>query len=518
MKRRPSTRKKPITEIEQLRLRLEEAEETLEAIRKGEVDALVVSGPQGDQIYTLKGADRHYRVLLENMNEGAVTMTRDGTIVYCNNRFAEMIKTPSSEVINSSIYEVFSAADKRVVKGVLRTNGKSEVYVKATDGTAMPVYLSCTSVELDGTPSLCMVITDLTEQKRNEENKAVQTLYRPLFDDLNQGAVIFGFVSSRYGFKNGVIIYSNRRFAELVKRPVSRVVNSSIFDFMQGEDAQIIRAILADLRHGGQGQREIRLKRDDGELVDVNFSIGSTSRKAITFAIVTELTEIKKREQEAKRLASELLTAQEKERKRIAGELHDGMAANLSAIKMALQSKLNSIMNNTPTEIRLEDLIDRLQGNIEEVRRIMNSLHPSILDDLGIIAAINWHCREYQKTYPHIQVKPQIEVPESEMSIALKTAIFRICQESLNNVAKHSRANLVTLSLTENNQKIELAVKDNGEGFDLNEASRGKEGVKGLGLGSMKERAEILGGFFQIVSSPETGTTVSASWPTIPEK
>ncbi len=123
MRRPQPNQKKLIAENEDLRRRLREAEETLEAIRRGEVDALVVSGPQGEQIYTLKGAERHYRILLERMNEGAVTITRDGTVTYCNDRFTDMVKSTLSEIINSSIYDFFSPADKAVLKQTFRKKG-----------------------------------------------------------------------------------------------------------------------------------------------------------------------------------------------------------------------------------------------------------------------------------------------------------------------------------------------------------------------------------------------------------
>lgn len=344
----------------------------------------------------------------------------------------------------------------------------------------------------------------------NDEKSNIEMFYRRIFDNMHEGAIIFGFTVS--DFRNGFIIYSNRRFGEMVKRSVSKLIGSSIFDFVLEEDVQVIKATLDDLKNGRTAQREIHLKREDGELVDVNFSIGSLSGKAVTYAIVTDLTEIRKKEQESKRLASELLTAQEKERKRIASELHDGLAASLSGIKMALQSKLDSMMNNTASTIRIEDLIARLQTNIEEVRRIMASLHPSILDDLGIAATINWYCREYQKACPHIHVEQQVSVAENEIPAPLKTAIYRVCQESFNNIAKHSKANFVTLSLKKSNKKIELAIKDNGQGFDLNDKPKGSHGIKGFGLESMKERVEMLGGSFSVTSSAEVGTMIYASW------
>ncbi len=514
MKRnQPPREKKLIAEIKNLRQRLEESEQTVEAIHRGEVDALVISGPQGDQIYTLTGAEHTYRVLLEGINEGAVTMTCDGSITYCNNRFTDITKAPPTQVINSSIYEFFSLTDRTVLKEILQKGGGgSEFYVQAKDGMVVPVYLSCTSVEMNGTPSRCLVITDLTVQRKNEERKLVEPFYRRIFDHIHEGALIFGF-TERTSLKNGTIFYANYSFARLVKRPLPSVIGSSIFKIIRKEDIEDVTAMLRDTRlHGGQG-REIQLTTGDGGLVSVLFSASQTLSKAVAYAIVTDLTEIKRREQESKRLANELLRAQEKERKRIANELHDGLAANLSAVKMALENKLGAMVANRPSEVRIEDLTALLQRNIEEVRRIMANLHPSMLDDLGIVATLQWFCREYQKMYPHINVELQLSASEEEISAPLKTTIYRISQESLNNIAKHSHANSVTLSLKNGGKSIELEIKDNGQGFDLSAISKRKDHTTGFGLGSMRERAEILGGSFSIESSVGAGTSIRASWP-----
>ena len=111
MKKDTKRKDKHLLQIEDLRMRLEEAEETLRAIRKGEVDALVVSGPQGDQVYTLKGAEQPYRVFVETMNEGAATLGPDGTILYCNGRFGELLLRPIERVIGSEIVRFIAPTD-----------------------------------------------------------------------------------------------------------------------------------------------------------------------------------------------------------------------------------------------------------------------------------------------------------------------------------------------------------------------------------------------------------------------
>ncbi len=108
-----------LAENEDLRLRLEEALDTLRAIRSGEVDALVVSTPQGDQVYTLKGAERTSRLILETLNEGVLTVAEDGTIIYSNSRFVEMLKIPLQKVIGSSIYDFIFPADRLAFQAIL---------------------------------------------------------------------------------------------------------------------------------------------------------------------------------------------------------------------------------------------------------------------------------------------------------------------------------------------------------------------------------------------------------------
>jgi len=223
--------------------------------------------------------------------------------------------------------------------------------------------------------------------------------------------------------------------------------------------------------------------------------------------------EIRDSESRLRSLSSQLLNAQEKERKRIAGELHDSVAASLSAIKFSIESVASKMRNGEAGPELLEVLISRVQDSIKETRRIMSDLRPSVLDDLGILAAINWFCREYQETYSHIHIEKKIDIPEGKIPDSLKTVIFRISQEALNNIAKHSKAEFVGISLREVGSMIELAVQDNGQGCDLEKNLSEDGSRKGLGLLSMRERAELSGGSFSIESIVGEGTRICVSWP-----
>ena len=218
--------------------------------------------------------------------------------------------------------------------------------------------------------------------------------------------------------------------------------------------------------------------------------------------------EIRDSETRLRHLSSELLTVQESERKRIGREIHDGIGQTLAAIKFALESKLGQMRGGAASpEASIENIISLAQNGIEESRRIQMDLRPSILDDLGILATLSWFTREFQKVYSHISIEKEIDIQENEVPDSLRIALFRVIQEALNNTAKHSKADLVRLSLGKKEDKIELNIEDNGMGFDLENYR------KGLGLTSMRERTELLGGSFAIESTPGKGTTIKAQWP-----
>ena len=223
---------------------------------------------------------------------------------------------------------------------------------------------------------------------------------------------------------------------------------------------------------------------------------------------------LKKSESSLRQLSMELLNAQEKERKMVAGEIHDSIGSSLSAIKFKVENALTEVAAKSPeTTAALRSVIPIVQGAIEEARRIQMNLRPSMLDDLGILATVKWFCRQFESTYSKIRISQSIEIEEHEVPGSLRTVIFRVLQEGLNNIAKHSMANRVSLSLRKTDQAIELVIQDNGQGFDLSRVRSPGGDTLGLGLESMRERTELSGGSFKIESIEGKGTTIGVSWP-----
>jgi PAS domain S-box-containing protein len=224
---------------------------------------------------------------------------------------------------------------------------------------------------------------------------------------------------------------------------------------------------------------------------------------------------LKESEKQLKHLSSQLLTAHEQERKRVAQDIHDSLGSLLAAAKLRLERALQqmSVEGNEGETDGLRSIISMIQEAISEVRRIQKSLRPSLLDDLGILPTIRWFCREFQSAYQGVRIEQHIAVTEEDVPELLKIVIFRILQEALNNIGKHSQADSVSLRLARTSDKIELTIEDNGRGFDPEEILAMKGPERGLGLISMKERAELSGGECSIESVEGGGTTVRATWP-----
>jgi PAS domain S-box-containing protein len=225
----------------------------------------------------------------------------------------------------------------------------------------------------------------------------------------------------------------------------------------------------------------------------------------------SELTEANKL---LESLSSQLLTAHEEERKKIADDLHDSVGQTLTAIKYHVERAISQLRQETtenPMQT-LAKLIPLIQRSVIQMSRVSRNIRPSMLDDVGVIATVSWFCREFQETYSYLQIKQKIAAKEKDIPENLKVIIYRILQEGLNNVAKHSKANLVRISLKKTDNILEFSVKDNGRGFDANNTLLLKNGESGLGLLSMIKRAELSGGSLKIKSDKENGTTIQASW------
>jgi PAS domain S-box-containing protein len=233
--------KEPDT-MNELRERLEEAEETLHAIRSGQVDALVVSGPRGDQVYVLEGAEHPYRLMVESMNEGAVVLTDDGTIYYSNRSFAAMLELPLEQVMGATMRLFVVPEDLQsyevLVQQAREGNSKGEIRLKTNRGSALPVDLSLSLFEASESRNLCAVVTDLTPYKRNQELLASNAHDREIRVAAEAAreritnileSITDGFFALNREWR---ITYINQRAASIMEKTRAELIGLSVWEFL----------------------------------------------------------------------------------------------------------------------------------------------------------------------------------------------------------------------------------------------------------------------------------------------
>ena len=221
-----------------------------------------------------------------------------------------------------------------------------------------------------------------------------------------------------------------------------------------------------------------------------------------------------KANEELRQIPSKLIAVLEEERKRLASELHDSIGQTLAAVKLWVEMalKLRDEGAGSAALDRVEQLVPILRRSIEETRNIYMGLRPPMLDGAGLLATLEWLRHECTKLYPQRHIELETGAAEEEIPETLKINIFRIAQEVLNNIAKHSKAEWVDISLSKKVGEIELVVSDDGVGMNVGLILQIST-ARSLGLTSMRERTELTGGSFSIKSAPGEGTTIRASWP-----
>jgi len=270
--RRPLTRAGRAGGVKDVRARLAEAEDALEAIRSGQADALVGTGSRSGEVFTLRGSDEPYRVFVEAMNEGAVALDLRGTILYCNQRFAEMVNTPIERVRGSAFRKFVAAAEGSDVQGLLERAGQGGAMGECTlctdDGTPVSVYLSARPLYAGGVQGTCLVATDITAHKAAALQQS-ERRFRALTENSSDAIAL---VSA-----DGTILYASPSSSRVLGYSSAEVVGRSQFEFVHSDDLERAAGLLRDVvqQPGGRTTAEYRMRHRDGswrwiERVDVN--------------------------------------------------------------------------------------------------------------------------------------------------------------------------------------------------------------------------------------------------------
>ncbi len=318
MNKSDRTRQQLLDELQELTSRMMEAEETLRAIRSGEVDGLVVSTAEGDRVFTLSGADHPYRVMVETMNEGAVTLASDGTILFCNQRFADIVKESLEKVIGSSIYQYISSTDLQLFEALveqgLKGNSKGELALQTGGENSVPVLLSISALQHTDMPgAVCAVMVDITERKKMEEAlKNSETRYRRLFEAAQDGILILD-------AETGQIADVNPFLVEMLGYSHEELLGKKLWEIGTFRDIEASKATSSELKSKGYVRyHDLPLETKDGRTIAVEFvsNVYLVNHHKVIQCNIRDITErkltaeaLQKSHNELERQAVELRTA-----------------------------------------------------------------------------------------------------------------------------------------------------------------------------------------------------------------
>jgi PAS domain S-box-containing protein len=333
--------------------------------------------------------------------------------------------------------------------------------------------------------------------------------YRILLDQMFAGAVTLT--------PDGVFIYCNTRFADIVRTPIARVIGAAMGRFVPPSGQPGLAALLAGGIEG-RTRGELELRVADGTLVAVSVTFaplrlpGAAGVSGV-IGVVVDATERNREEKFRSRLIEQVMTAQDEERRRIARELHDETGQSLTAMLVGLRM-IEECKTTAEAAERAEHLRAIVATTLEDVGRLARGLHPSILDDLGLAAAVTNQAQDLAELHG-IPVDVRIEGLDTEaLPPLLQTTVYRVVQEALTNVARHAKARSATVRLVRDDVTVELRVQDDGIGFDatVRRAAPG-ESPRRLGLQGIRERAALLGGSVEIESPSGRGTAITVRFP-----
>jgi PAS domain S-box-containing protein len=319
---------------------------------------------------------------------------------------------------------------------------------------------------------------------------------------------------------DGTVDFLNQRWTDYSGLSLEQFIEDPMAPIHPDDGRRVVAKWLTNKAAGQSFEDEMRLRRADGEyrwfLVRTEAVHDRNGNTVKWYGVSIDIEDnkqakekLKKTTHQLRELSDHLQNVREEERTHIAREIHDELGGQLTVLKMDaswLNKKLPAA-DKTVKE-KVGNLIDVLDAMVKSVRRISTELRPSLLDKIGLAATMEWHLKDFEK---RSGIETTFTQPEEELKIpdAVKNGLFRIFQESLTNVARHSKASHVKVELQQDNDNIILSIVDDGKGFEKEKIAEKTT----LGILGMKERTSMMGGSYEITSKPEKGTKVNVVLP-----
>lgn len=461
----------------------------------------------------LRKNEEKYRTLVEQAVDAIALYDATGKILDVNTGSVNLLGYSKPELMKMSLSDILTKEEieSKPVRYDVLQQGESTIkqrHMRRKDGSVVETEVRSQQLP-DG--RFLSVIRDLTERiKAQQQIEEEKKLSDKLIDGLP--GVFYWYD------ENGRFLRWNRQFEIVSGYTPKELSGKRLDDFFEGADRQIITENISRVFAEGAGDAEADfISRDKIKHPYYFKSVRIIyNNRPCLLGTGIDISDRKKAEQDLaatneslRKLTAHLQHIREEERSHIAREIHDELGQQLTVLKMDI-SWLNKKIDVKEEKVkeRLRDLISMVDNTVKSVRKISSELRPSMLDDLGLPAALEWQGQEFEKRFG-IQVKFRIQAGDYKLPNNISITLFRIFQEGLTNIARHSEATGVSVSLKIEQDHLLLTIQDNGKGFVVHDIVNKKT----LGILGMRERISLIKGAFSLESAPGKGTKIKVTVP-----
>ena len=486
------------------------------------------SGPSDEEVQT-DDLIRAYRDLIENSADGIVIVT-GSAVVLVNKAFLTLHGLTDVSQALGPIDQLISPEDKeRVIEWTFaRQRGEPvsdryEYRIRRPDGEIRTVQTVSTPVNYKGQPAVAGVIRDITDQRLMETALRVsKEMLAGILETAAEAIISIDEAQQITMFNKGAEQIFGYSAVEVLGKPIDTLLPERLRE-VHRRHFRSFAAAPEKSKRISKGVQVFGRRKDGSEFpVEASISKLNLSGRIIFTVILWDITERKKAEEELKRsreelrgLAVRLQHAREEESARLARAIHDELSGALTALNMELSLMPGRVTQDVHRllEQSASSMSEQIQRMLERVRTIASELRPPVLDQFGLIAAIEWESQQFQR---RSGIRTEVSLPDEEIPLGRErsTAVFRIFQEALTNIALHAYASKAAVNVKRENGSLILEIEDDGKGIQEREIFD----VKSLGLLGMRERALAFGGEVQINRAPRRGTLVKVRMPIGPNE
>ncbi|MEA2570402.1 MAG: hypothetical protein QOI24_2403 [Acidobacteriota bacterium] len=452
-------------------------------------------------------AEERYRLLVDTAPDGIAICNARAEILSTNPALVQLVGAAGSDVlvgrrlIDLACPESANRLEKAIAE--LRATGRLwsiDMRWMRLDGHAIDVEIAGVCIHREGEPILQLFVRDLTARRSAETSLEATALRMAALFNAALDTIVWVDASGR-------CVDANAAASKLLGYTHEEILSKQLSDFSGNRDS------LQRLWSGGGGRGECTIIRKDGEARELAYALVMDVLPGFHCAFLHDITARKEAERAVQRLSAHLLQLQDEERRRIARQLHDTTAQNLAAIRLNLAIVRRSLdAANAKMLESVDESIALTDESIGEVRTLAYLLHPPMIEEAGLLVSLRWFAQGFEA---RSGIRVTLDFPEalSRLPLEMETAIFRIVQEGLNNIQRHSGSTVARISIERPPNVLRLQIEDKGRGLPLH--LRGNDAVTagaGVGLASIRERVREFGGAMS-VQSDDDGTVLSVTLP-----